>query len=107
VLGVLGWLLFLWVGQLTAPKSKTYGLGFVLLLLNAIMALVNRFFMLPHILSIEEKMGPISQASRALKMQFGMWHGISLLLAMVSVAFLLIIWVILTFNMKFTWNQGV
>lgn len=107
VLAVLGWLLYLWLGQFTASKAKAYWIGFVLLFLNALMAVVNRFFMLPHIQSIEQQMGPISQASSALKMQFGMWHGISLLLAMASVAFLLVIWVILAFNIKFTWKQGV
>lgn len=107
ILGVVGWVLYWWNGRLTVARGKSYWTVFTLLLLAAMMAIVNRLFMLPHIESIEQRMGPISKASSDMLLQFGMWHGISLLLAMVSIAILLVVWIVLSMPLKFTWSKGV
>lgn len=106
VLGVVGFVFYWWTGQHFQRKSRSYWTGFTLVGLSAVMAIVNRFVMLPQIESIEQKMGPISHASADMIQQFGMWHGISLLMEMVSLAFLCVVFMILSWNTTLKWSKG-
>ncbi|MBX6353357.1 MAG: DUF4149 domain-containing protein [Thermoflavifilum sp.] len=100
VLAPLGWLLAAWAYRAApglAPVRRARVVSHVLFAVGSVIAWVNAFVLLPMIQGIEQRMGPVSHASPAMLRQFGMVHGISMLLdlAMIlcaALAALCIVW---------------
>jgi hypothetical protein len=105
ILSIIAGVLFILIGRLTHAGSRSYSVGLVSVVTAIIFSLANLFGFLPRIEKIEAKMGPISTATAAMKQQFGMMHGISLLLDMLSIVLIAVIWVSIGINSQFQWSR--
>lgn len=95
ITAVVGWFLVIVETRLASISHAAVMWCRIAASVGAIIALVNRFYFLPAITAIEAKMGPYSQATTAMQKQFGMTHGISMLLDFVMIVCVLITWIAL------------
>jgi len=80
-------------------------IGYYFAILGCLCALVNLFYFLPLIQHIEIEMGPYSTGSAALKSKFGMMHGISMLIELISIVSVVGVWACLSWCIPATWSR--
>lgn len=100
ILSIVGWLLYWTYGQQSRLRRRSFYVGHIALVLAVVVAVVNRVFLLPVIHRLTVEMGPVSQANPQLFQRFGMLHGISMSLDLISILTVLIAWVTLTMNLQ-------
>jgi uncharacterized membrane protein len=105
ILSVLGLLLFWMLGRTTGAARKSYRYGLVLLIVGALANLVNLVILLPLIQSVERQMGVISKAAPNLLSRFWMLHGSSMLLEILSIICIAAVWLTISLNVAFQWDD--
>lgn len=95
ITALLGCFLMFVETNLSTASRGIVVFGRISVSVGAVIALINRFYFLPAISAIEAKMGPYSQASAAMREQFGMTHGISMLLDFIMIVSVLFTWIAL------------
>lgn len=100
ILSVVGWLLYWLFGRQQNLHNRSFLMGHLALLVGVLVALVNRLFLLPVIHKLTVEMGPVSKANPQLFQQFGMLHGISMLLDLISMIAVFVTWIALILNLR-------
>jgi len=96
---VVGVILYFMLYSIPVRKNRWMRTGRVFTLLTAIIALLNEFYLLPTIIHIEKQMGPISSAAPTMISKFLMYHVTSMILESLSLVFVLISFIALTYGM--------
>lgn len=100
VLSIVGWFLYWSLGRVYDLNSRSFRVGHIALFVGVVVAIVNRFILLPMVHRLTVEMGPVSKANPQLFHQFGMLHGISMLLDLISMIAVFVTWITLTMNLK-------
>lgn len=103
-LGILACLLYLTLGSIRTGRLA-FKVGFVLLLFSALLTLVNLFVLFPMIQHIELLMGDFTTATTSLRTEFGMYHGISMLLELLSILSVVGVWMSINQCISPTWSK--
>jgi hypothetical protein len=101
VLAPLGWLLAAIVFRFgSGPTRAARIAAHVLFGLGTVAAWLDAFVLLPWIERIEARMGPVSHADPALYRQFGMLHGLSMVLDLIAILCAGFIWLCLEWRSR-------
>ncbi|MDQ0189004.1 DUF4149 domain-containing protein [Alicyclobacillus cycloheptanicus] len=100
VTAIVGWVLYAWLGSQSRIVSRSFRAGHIVFLIGVLAALANRLVLLPLLQHVERQMGSFLNATAAQQAQFGMMHGMSLLVHFVGMLMALLAWLCLTLNLR-------
>lgn len=106
ITAMVGWVLYAVIGRISDVNTKSYRVGNWFAIFALLAAVVNRVVMLPKVQSIERTMGSFATASSAQVQQFGMMHGISLLLHFIEMAAVAVVWLCFSLNLSVTGRRS-
>lgn len=106
ITAIVGWVLYAVIGRTSDVNTRSYRVGNWFAIFGLLVAVVNRVVMLPKVQSIQDAIGSFATASSAQLQQFGMWHGISLLLHFLEMAAVAVVWLCFALNLSVTGRRS-
>jgi hypothetical protein len=104
ILSGLTLVFYVMIGRATKAAGWVYQTGRWAAVIGFILCAVNQFVLLPKIQAIEAKMGPVSTAAPVLRHQFGVLHGLSMLVELLSLIAALAVFLTMAGSVRWTWH---
>jgi hypothetical protein len=104
ILSALTIVFYVLIGRATKASGWVYQGGLWASAAGFILCAANQFVLLPRIQAIEAKMGPVSTAAPLLRHQFGVLHGLSMLVELLSLIAALIVFLTMAGSVRWTWH---